>query len=92
MGQIKLGEPDSKPEYSTGSWIAMLFSAGMGIGLVFYGAAEPLSHFANKTPHAAPGVTASNGGFLPIYVLPLGYTRLGCVRYCGYGSGIFRLP
>ena len=55
MGQIKLGEPDSKPEYSTGSWIAMLFSAGMGIGLVFYGAAEPLSHFANKTPHAAPG-------------------------------------
>ncbi len=33
----------------------MLFSAGMGIGLVFYGAAEPLSHFANKTPHAAPG-------------------------------------
>ena len=33
MGQIKLGEPDSKPEYSTGSWIAMLFSAGMGIGL-----------------------------------------------------------
>ena len=54
MGQIKLGEPDSKPEYSTGSWIAMLFSAGMGIGLVFYGAAEPLSHFANKTPHAAP--------------------------------------
>lgn len=55
MGQIKLGEPDSKPEYSTGSWIAMLFSAGMGIGLVFYGSAEPLSHFASKTPHAEPG-------------------------------------
>ena len=55
MGQIKLGEPDSKPEYSTGSWIAMLFSAGMGIGLVFYGAAEPLSHYASKTPHAEPG-------------------------------------
>ena len=55
MGQIKLGEPDSKPEYSTGSWIAMLFSAGMGIGLVFYGAAEPLSHFASKSPRAEPG-------------------------------------
>lgn len=51
MGQIKLGEPSSKPEYSTGSWIAMLFSAGMGIGLVFYGAAEPLSHYAISAPH-----------------------------------------
>ena len=55
MGQIKLGEPDSKPEYSTGSWIAMLFSAGMGIGLVFYGSAEPLSHFASKPRMLNPG-------------------------------------
>lgn len=46
MGKIRLGDPNSKPEYSTFSWIAMLFSAGMGIGLVFYGAAEPLSHYA----------------------------------------------
>ena len=35
VSQIRLGDPDSKPEYSTPSWIAMLFSAGMGIGLVF---------------------------------------------------------
>lgn len=54
MGLIKLGDPTSEPEYSTTSWVAMLFSAGMGIGLVFYGAAEPLSHFAISTPHAAP--------------------------------------
>ena len=46
MGQITLGKPDEKPEYSRISWFAMLFSAGMGIGLVFWGAAEPLSHFA----------------------------------------------
>lgn len=50
MGKIRLGDPDSKPEYSTFSWIAMLFSAGMGIGLVFYGAAEPLSHYAVMAP------------------------------------------
>ena len=46
MGQITLGKPDEKPEYSRISWFAMLFSTGMGIGLVFWGAAEPLSHFA----------------------------------------------
>lgn len=45
-GQIRLGDPGSAPEYTTLSWYAMLFSAGMGIGLVFWGAAEPLSHYA----------------------------------------------
>src|SRR5699024_5267980 len=44
-GDIKLGKPNDKPEYSYITWFAMLFSAGMGIGLVFWGAAEPLSHF-----------------------------------------------
>lgn len=52
-GKIRLGDPDSRPEYGTWSWIAMLFSAGMGIGLVFYGAAEPLSHYAIQAPEAA---------------------------------------
>lgn len=46
-GKIKLGPDDSKPEYSFISWFAMLFSAGMGIGLVFWGVAEPLNHFIN---------------------------------------------
>ncbi|MEN2766591.1 glycine betaine uptake BCCT transporter [Ornithinibacillus xuwenensis] len=46
-GGIKLGKPNDKPEYSYITWFAMLFSAGMGIGLVFWGAAEPLSHFHN---------------------------------------------
>ncbi|WP_284140951.1 MULTISPECIES: BCCT family transporter [unclassified Virgibacillus] len=44
-GNIKLGKPQDEPEYSYITWFAMLFSAGMGIGLVFWGAAEPLSHF-----------------------------------------------
>ncbi len=52
VGKIRLGDPDSRPGYSTVSWIAMLFSAGMGIGLVFYGAAEPLSHYAVQAPEA----------------------------------------
>lgn len=44
-GKIRLGPDDSKPEYSFISWFAMLFSAGMGIGLVFWGIAEPLNHW-----------------------------------------------
>lgn len=54
-GTIKLGKPDDKPEYSTITWLAMLFSAGMGIGLVFWGAAEPLLHYLN--PPLAEGGT-----------------------------------
>lgn len=44
-GNIKLGPDDSVPEHSNRSWFAMLFGAGMGIGLVFWGVAEPLNHF-----------------------------------------------
>ncbi|MBM7583879.1 glycine betaine transporter [Bacillus pakistanensis] len=55
IGTIRLGKPDEKPEYSTLTWFAMLFSAGMGIGLVFWGAAEPLSHFG--APPMAEGGT-----------------------------------
>ena len=49
-GRIPLGPDDEKPEFRTVSWIAMMFSAGMGIGLMFYGVAEPLSHFVAPPP------------------------------------------
>jgi choline/glycine/proline betaine transport protein len=45
FGQIKLGPDDSEPDYSYLSWFAMLFSAGMGIGLMFFSVAEPVTHF-----------------------------------------------
>jgi len=44
-GAIKLGKDDDEPEFSTLSWIAMLFSAGMGVGLLYWGTAEPLTHY-----------------------------------------------
>ena len=60
-GNIKLGSDDSKPEYSSASWFAMLFGAGMGIGLVFWGVAEPISHFVNPPLGLEPGsVEAAN--------------------------------
>ncbi|MDJ0860196.1 MAG: BCCT family transporter [Dinoroseobacter sp.] len=46
FGSVRLGPEGSEPEFSTPAWIAMLFAAGMGVGLLFYGAAEPLVHFA----------------------------------------------
>ncbi|WP_445441905.1 BCCT family transporter [Clavibacter sp. km1a] len=50
FGRIKLGKDTDEPEFSTGSWFSLLFAAGMGIGLVFYGVSEPLSHFASPRP------------------------------------------
>ncbi|MET0885305.1 MAG: BCCT family transporter, partial [Mycetocola sp.] len=50
FGDIKLGKDDDEPEFSIGSWFSLLFAAGMGIGLVFYGVGEPLSHFAEPRP------------------------------------------
>lgn len=46
-GDIRLGKDGSKPEYSNISWFSMLFSAGMGVGLVFFGVAEPMNHFVS---------------------------------------------
>jgi choline/carnitine/betaine transport len=56
-GQIPLGRDDEKPEFRTVSWIAMMFSAGMGIGLMFYGVSEPLSHYVTPPPGTVAGNT-----------------------------------
>ncbi|MEU4801441.1 BCCT family transporter [Actinosynnema sp. NPDC023587] len=53
-GRIPLGRTDERPEFRTVSWIAMMFSAGMGIGLMFYGVNEPLSHFVKPPPGTVP--------------------------------------
>ncbi|UPK41298.1 glycine betaine uptake BCCT transporter [Paenibacillus pabuli] len=57
FGSIRLGNEDDEPEYSTVSWLSMLFSAGMGIGLVFWGVAEPLSHYLSAPEGAEAGTT-----------------------------------
>ena len=58
-GQIRLGKEEDRPEYSNMTWFAMLFSAGMGIGLVFWGVAEPVSHYMNP-PMGLTGETAES--------------------------------
>lgn len=59
IGRIRLGKDSDRPQFSLFSWLAMLFSAGMGIGLVFYGAAEPLSHYAVSPATVAPETKAA---------------------------------
>ncbi len=57
LGRVRLGGADAKPDYSYMGWFAMLFAAGMGIGLMFFGVSEPMSHFASSMG----GTAAENG-------------------------------
>ena len=56
-GRIPLGADDEEPEFRTTSWIAMMFSAGMGIGLMFWGVAEPLTYFVTPPPGTSQAQT-----------------------------------
>jgi choline/carnitine/betaine transport len=56
-GRIHLGAEGEKPEFRTVSWVAMMFSAGMGIGLMFWGVSEPLAHFDTAPPGTGPADT-----------------------------------
>ena len=64
---IKLGPDDSSPDYSYGSWFAMLFSAGMGIGLLFFGVAEPITHFNSPPVGEGNTVEAAQNAMLFTY-------------------------
>ena len=51
FGQIRLGKDDEQPEFSRFSWVAMMFGAGIGVGIFFFGPSEPLSHYLSPPPH-----------------------------------------
>ncbi|WP_413614156.1 BCCT family transporter [Halomonas sp. M20] len=58
LGKVRIGGMNAKPDFSYAGWFAMLFAAGMGIGLMFYGVSEPISHFSSSMG----GITAGDGG------------------------------
>ncbi|MGI6678702.1 MAG: BCCT family transporter [Dehalobacterium sp.] len=66
-GKVKLGKDDDVPEYSTFSWFAMLFSAAMGIGLVFWSIAEPMTYFASPPVGEAKSLEAAQWGLRQTY-------------------------
>lgn len=93
-GDIRIGGDDAKPEFSRTAWFAMLFSAGMGIGLLFYGVAEPMFHFT-ASPVAEPGTveaarTAMDFTFLHWGLHPWGlYTLVGLsLAFFSFNKGL----
>jgi len=60
-GNIRLGPDDSTPEFSTFSWVSMMFATGMGIGLMFWGVAEPLTYLTSTDPGSIPPGRAEAG-------------------------------
>jgi len=97
FGRLRLGGVDAKPEFSTWGWLAMLFSAGMGIGLVFWAVAEPLYHYgappldqlAEPGKHSraeqAMGVTFLHWGLHPWAI----YAVLGLgLAYASFNRGL----
>ena len=97
-GRITLGAADADPEFSTASWLSMLFTAGMGIGLLFFGVAEPMYHFLSgggsffhvppESPaagRAATALTMFHWGFHPWAVY--GVVGLG-LAFFAYNRGL----
>ena len=61
LARLRIGGRDAEPEFSSLAWLSMLFAAGMGIGLVFWGAAEPVSHLLNPPEGLEPGTPIAAG-------------------------------
>ncbi|MGM0404385.1 MAG: BCCT family transporter, partial [Thermodesulfobacteriota bacterium] len=88
FGDIRLGGPDARPEFSTLGWFAMLFSAGMGIGLLFYGVAEPMFHYV-ANPHVEAGTTESARMAMDITFLHWGLHPWGVYSLVGLSLAFF---
>lgn len=81
FGDIVLGEPTERPEFGDISWYSMLFSAGMGVGILFWGAAEPLTHYLNNPVHESQ-TTAAARNAMAITMLHWGVHGWGVYTLC----------
>jgi choline/glycine/proline betaine transport protein len=88
LGRIRLGPPGARPQFATLTWFSMLFSAGMGIGLLFFGVAEPMTHYARPpgggpaTPADAMGLTYFHWGLHPWGLYALVALGLAFAHHC----------
>lgn len=91
FGKLLIGAKDERPEFGTAAWLSMLFSAGMGIGLVFWGVAEPLTHF-NAPPAGTPRTpeAASSAMVLTFFHWGLHAWGIYCVTGLALGYFAFR--
>lgn len=100
LGRIRLGTADSRPEFSTLSWLSMLFAAGMGAGLLYWGVAEPITHFASPPPYSTAMAEAGHArmamviSYLHWALHPWGVYAAGalCIAYFSFCKGHSLLP
>jgi choline/glycine/proline betaine transport protein len=88
FGNIRIGGKDAKPEFKTHSWFAMLFSAGMGIGLLFWSIAEPVTHFMNP-PLTEGGTPAAAQEAMNFTFLHWGFHAWGIYALVGLSLAYF---
>ncbi len=88
LGRLRIGGPDAEPEFGYMSWFAMLFSAGMGIGLLFYGVAEPMFHYV-ANPLSEPGTVESAKVAMQLTFLHWGFHPWGIYALIGLGLAFF---
>lgn len=88
FGNMRIGGPNAKPEFKTISWFAMLFSAGMGIGLLFFGVGEPVMHF-NNPPMADAGTAAAAQEAMNFTFLHWGFHAWGVYALVGLSLAYF---
>lgn len=90
FGNIRLGADDEKPEYNTISWFAMLFAAGMGIGLVFWGVAEPISHYVSPMKGIDPQTPEAAAFSIRSCIMHWGLHPWACYAIMGLGLAFFQ--
>jgi len=88
LGRLRIGGADAKPEFGYMSWFAMLFSAGMGIGLLFYGVAEPMFHYV-ANPLSEPGTIESAKMAMQLTYLHWGLHPWAIYAMIGLGLAFF---
>ncbi|TDN84744.1 choline/glycine/proline betaine transport protein [Salegentibacter sp. 24] len=88
FGKMRIGGQNAKPEFKTLSWFAMLFSAGMGIGLLFFSVGEPIMHFT-APPTAEPGTIAAAKEAMNFTFLHWGFHAWGVYALVGLALSYF---
>jgi choline/glycine/proline betaine transport protein len=88
FGKLRLGGSDAEPEFTAIGWFSMLFSAGMGIGILFYGVAEPMFHYV-ANPLAEPGTVQSAEMGMSLTFLHWGFHPWAIYAIVGLGLAFF---
>ena len=89
-GNIRLGPDDSRPQYSTLSWFGMLFGCGMGVGLVFWGISEPISHYVSPAAGIAAGTPEAAAFAMRASYMHWGVHAWGCYVIIGLAIAYFQ--